>query len=267
MKRKWEVDDSTTVEANFGGLGKLVVSVNGKEVLKQRSVRTKRELSFALADGRSAVLSVKPELFGQPLIMLNVNGRDMIESGKGPIKCSGCGAVAKSHDRFCGSCGKTMPTADVHVNNKRVKEATRAIVWMAVLFLISGVVMFVVTKSQSVDALAKLEGLDPQSMFPTPINGETYTVAALRDQIRWEYWGILIVNLILAAVMVALAIWGRRAPLAAILIAAATYAVVIVTNAIIDPVTIGQGLLVKIIIIVLLIKGIKAALALRTANA
>ena len=78
---------------------------------------------------------------------------------------------------------------------------------------------------------------------------------------------MLIVNLIIAAIMLALALWGRRSPLPAVLIATATYAVVIAYAAIGDPATLGQGLLMKIIIIAFLIRGIKAALALRTAGA
>ena len=38
-----------------------------------------------------------------------------------------------------------------------------------------------------------------------------------------------------------LAIWGKRAPLQAVLVALATYVVVIVTNAMLDPKTIAQG--------------------------
>jgi MFS superfamily sulfate permease-like transporter len=73
--------------------------------------------------------------------------------------------------------------------------------------------------------------LNPNDPFPNPINGVTYTVSALRDKILWEPWGVLIVNIILAVVMTGLAVCGKRAPLAAALIAAATYIVVIVTNA------------------------------------
>ena len=77
----------------------------------------------------------------------------------------------------------------------------------------------------------------------------------------------MIVNLILAAAMVGLALCGRRAPLAAVLVAAATYAVVLVTNALIDPASIGQGVFLKIFVVILLVRGIKGALALRGTHA
>jgi hypothetical protein len=84
--------------------------------------------------------------------------------------------------------------------------------------------------------------------------------------LRWEAWGVLLTNAVLAAVMAGLALWSRRSPLPAVIVATATYAVVIVFNAIMDPKTIGQGIFVKIIVIGLFVKGIKAALTLRVAD-
>lgn len=86
----------------------------------------------------------------------------------------------------------------------------------------------------------------------------------LRAQLLWEPWGVLLINGILAAMMVALSLWGRRAPLPAVLVATATYAVVNVSSASADPMTIAQGLLLKLIMLGFLVKGIKAALALRS---
>jgi len=160
-----------------------------------------------------------------------------------------------------------MPPAEHYVHRKYIKEATGAITVLAVLFFVIGIIMFFVTKSQAAIALIKLNGMNPSENFPKSINGVTYTVAALRKQLIWEPWSILIQNMILAVIMAGLAFWGKRSPLVAVLIATAIYAVVIVTNAIISPVSIGQGIYIKILIIALLTRGIKSALALRTANA
>ena len=99
------------------------------------------------------------------------------------------------------------------------------------------------------------------------VSGVTYTVAELRQRLNWEPWGVLITNGVLAAVMASLAVWGKRAPLPAVLVATATYAVVMVTNAISDPASIGQGIFIKIVVIAIFVRGIKAALALREAKA
>jgi hypothetical protein len=261
------VDDATTVKARFGAFGRKVVTVNGTEVHNSRKAGPKGEIPFSLPDGRPAAISLKKQFIGTPALDLKVDGHLMVESGKTPIKCASCAAVAKPYDRFCGHCGQAMPTPQDYLHQKHVKEATSAIRVLAVLFVLFGVGMFFITKGNADPALARLAGMDPASLFPTPIEGHTYTIGELQKKLAWEPWGALIVNLILAAVMLVLSLWARRSALPAVLIATATYAVVIVANAIADPATIGQGLLVKIIIIAFLVKGIKAGLALRTANA
>ena len=266
MDKTWEVDEANTVKARFGGFGKKVVTVNGKEVYNSRKLGPKGEIPFSLPDGRAAAISMKRPFIGVPAIDLRVAGNLIVETGKTPIKCASCGTAAKPYDRFCASCGKAMPTAQDYSNQKHVKAATSAITVLAVLFVIAGIAFFFITKGVAEPTLAKLEAMDPGSTL-APIGGRTYTVEELRKELLWEPWGVLIVNLIVAAIMLGLSIWARRAPLPAVLIATATYAVVIVGSAIGDPATLGQGLLMKIIIIAFLIKGIKAALALRSASA
>ena len=267
MDRTWEVDQATTVKARFGAFGKKVVQINGNEVHNARKTGRKGEILFSLPDGRQDALSLRKEFIGRPAIELRVDGQSVVETGKAPLKCASCAAVAKPYDRFCGNCGQAMPTAEDYRLRKHVNDATGAIKVLAVLFLLVGIAFFFIAKGNADAALANLEGMDPASIYPTPIDGQTYTVGELREQLAWEPWGVLIVNLILGAAMLVLSVWARRSPLPAVLIAAAIYAVVIVANGIVDPATLGQGLILKVIIIAFLFKGIKAALALRTANA
>jgi hypothetical protein len=264
MKFKWEIDDATTIEARFGSFGKEVVTVNDKEVVSRRSMRMKGDLAFALPDGRAGTIAVASRYLGKPNVDLRVDGRLFAASGKHPIKCQACGASARPYDRFCNDCGKPLPTPEQRGQERQVKDATGAIRALAWLFAIFGLIMFFVLRSQSSDALGKIAGMDGAATIP--IEGVTYTVAQLRDQLRWEPWSVLVTNALLAVVMAGLALWGRRSPLPAVIVATATYAVVIVINAIVDPKTIAQGIIVKIIIIGLFVKGIKAALALRAAN-
>jgi putative Ca2+/H+ antiporter (TMEM165/GDT1 family) len=264
MDKVWEIDEANVVEAKFSAFGGKVVKVNGQEVHNGRKIE-KGQIPFALPDGRSAAISLKSQLVGGPEIDLRVDGKVVVETGKEPIACPACATGAKPYDRFCGKCGQAMPTGEHYQAQKHVKHATGAIKILAVLFLIFGIAMYFVTKGQADATLAKLEGADPAATYD--VQGKTYTTEELRAALDWEPKGVLIVNFVLATIMAALAWWGRRAPLAAVLIATATYAVVIVTNAIADPTTIGQGVIVKIIIIAFLVKGIKAALALRALNA
>ena len=264
MDKVWEIDDANVVNAKFGAFGGKVVKLNGKEVHNGRKIE-KGQIPFTLPDGRSAAISVKGQLVGGPEIDLRVDGNLVVETGKEPIKCPACATVAKPYDRFCAKCGQAMPTGEQYQAKKHVKHATGAIKILAVLFLIFGILMYFVTKGQADASLAKLQGAEAGATYE--LQGKTYTTQELRDALEWEPKSVLIVNLVLAAIMAVLAWWGRRAPLAAVLLATATYAVVIVANAIADPTTIGQGIIVKIIIIVFLVKGIKAALALRASNA
>lgn len=267
MDKTWEVDDANTVVAHFGSFGKKTVQVNGKEAFNSRKFGPKKTIPFSLPDGRAAVISVQGQFVGAPAIELKVGDNLVVETGKTPIKCAACGTVAKPYDRFCGKCGQAMPSAEDYRNQKLLKSATRAITILAVIFLLFGVLMYFATKSQSDSVLAQMQSMDPDAAYPKQINGKTYTVGELRKELVWEPRGVLIVNLILAVVMGALAIWARRSPLPAVIIATATYVVVIAAGAIVNPASLLQGWIVKLIIISFLVKGIKAALALRTANA
>jgi len=267
MKTKWEIDESTAVDLKIGGFAKTELILNNKEIPNHLTARRKSEATFELPGGRHAKLTIEPQFGTSPLTKLYVDGQLMVPTPKNPITCGSCGSIAKPNDRFCGKCGHAMPSPESYVHEKYVNDATTAIWMLSGLFFVSGIILFVIMQSQGSDALSKLAGLDPNSQFPHPINGVNYTVAALRSQIAWEPWGVLIVNLILAIVMTILAFWGKRAPLAATLVALATYAVVVVTNAIISPASIGQGVVIKIMVVLLLYRGISGALALRTASA
>jgi hypothetical protein len=262
MVRTWEIDDATVVTADIGTFGGKKISVNGQEVQSSRA----KTVEFALPGGRQGSLSLKPNIIGAPDVDLSVDGKLAVETEKKkPIACPACKTAAKPYDRFCGKCGEAMPSAEDYRAQKYVKQATGAIKVLAVLFLIFGLLMFFVTQTQADAALVKLKDLDAGQSWE--VEGRTYNVGELRKQLAWEPWSVLIVNLILAAIMTVLALWGRRSPLPAVLIATATYVVVIVVNAMVEPGTLTQGLFIKIIIIAFLFKGIKAALALRASHA
>lgn len=267
MDRKWELDEATTVTAHFGWFGKKVIDVNGRKAYDARKYTRKREIEFAMPDGRPGLLSVNPEFIGRPTVHLRVGGNLVVETPKKAITCESCSAVAKPYDKFCGKCGKPMPTAQDYELRGNVSSATNAIKALAVLFILGGLLMFAVTKSQTDAALTRIQAMQDDATYPKQIQGRTYKVGELRKELEWEPWGVLSINLVLAAIMIGLAIWARRAPLPAVLIATATYVVLIVANGISDPRSLAQGWIIKLIVIAFLIKGIKAALALRDARA
>lgn len=266
MKRTWQVDDATVVHASFGTLCRGIVSVNGVQVHNGRRRLGKYDIRFELQDGRSAELSLHPLSLGRPAAQLRVEGRLLSETGTQPFRCITCGATVEPFDRFCDHCGHALPSAEHRVQAQHVQEATNAIKVLAVLFAMTAAIDFAISRAKAGVALSDLKGLDARAEYPVALDGITYTVGALRDHLLWEQWSALVINLILAGVMTGLAIWGKRAALPAVLVATATYAVVNVANAIRDPATIAQGLLLKLVIVLFLAKGIKAGLALRATH-
>lgn len=264
-KKTWNVDARTVVNYKFSGFGKRTISVNDRVVSDTRRWRAKGDIPFVLPDGRKALLTIRPQFVGVPQVELKVGNQLMIETGKKPIQCLHCRSTAQPYDKFCGNCGKALPDVTYYLHQNQLQASARVINWLAVLYLVFGVVFFFSTKAQSDNGLAQLAGMAPDATFPRPIHGVTMTVGALRDRLAWEPWSVLIMNGILAVTMLGLSIWGRRSPLPALIAAAAVYAVVNVGNAIIDPASIGQGLFMKIVVFALLARGIKSALALRTA--
>jgi hypothetical protein len=178
------------------------------------------------------------------------------------LRCPGCKAGIQLLDEYCTSCGHALGTPDRFLNRRSVQSATTAIRVLAVLFAIFGVVIYFATRGTTLEALDNLAQFEDQEILE-PIDGVTYTAGELRAQVLWEHRGVLVVNLILAALMLVLAWWSKRQPLAAILIATAIFVVVQILGAIVDPKTIVQGIIVKIIIIVVLVRGIKGALEAR----
>ncbi len=70
----------------------------------------------------------------------------------------------------------------------------------------------------------------------------------------------LLVNVVLAVIFAGLGFWCRTKPLAAIISGSALYALIVILNAIVNPLTILGGIIFKIFIIIYFIRGIKSAI-------
>lgn len=139
----------------------------------------------------------------------------------------------------------------------------RASVWilvMAVLFAGCGTIQGFATKSEADQALANLAGFEDDEIYPQPIEGEMLTVGELENMIHTEVRLVFITNYVLAAIMLGLFFWCKKSPLAASTTALCVYLAVIVLNAIIDPTTLVQGIIIKLFFFAAMIAAIKAAL-------
>ncbi len=83
-----------------------------------------------------------------------------------------------------------------------------------------------------------------------------FFLGSLPEDARWIAIGIVV---FISMVFVGLGLWTRKEPYKALLIAIIVYGGLIIADAIFDPTTIYKGIILKVIAIVLLIKGMKNA--------
>jgi len=154
--------------------------------------------------------------------------------------CACCSFKFNENDLYCNSCGyplqateeeqkkyisnRSVKEIDLEDFHKNIKSATNSLYWVAGVFTLGALI----------------------TSFTLP-NKEDLAAH-------------LIIYVILVSAFLALAVWGKQKPLPALISGLALFVIIQIANAIIDPVTIFSGIILKIIIIAYLVKGIKAAL-------
>lgn len=263
---KWKVDDANQVLLKPGFFGRHRIYLNGREVANKVPWR-KTNIPFFLEDGRKAEMLIIPSGFVQDR-ELRIEGQLILsENDLKAIVCINCGAAAQATGKFCEKCGTGLPGAESQLRMKKLKEARSTIAWVAGMFVLSGVVMYFVQKNTLATSLQNLSRFSDSDIYPNLVAGRQYTVGELRHQLAAAPLQVLATNFFLAAIMTGLYQYARKSPLVAIIMATGVYAAVQVANAIIDPMTINQGLIMKIFIFGILAKGIRSTLELRKTSA
>jgi predicted nucleic acid-binding Zn ribbon protein len=155
-------------------------------------------------------------------------------------QCSICYKDISDEDTFCQNCGYPLKgteqeqkdfrlqhdfrNIDLFHFNDKVRKAGNVFYYLSGIFAVSGAILYFLKKD------------DPNA------------------------FAALITNLILAMVFLALGGYSRKKPLACIISGLCLYAIILVLDAIVDPISIVRGIFLKIIIIGLLIKGLKSAI-------
>ncbi|RQO70745.1 hypothetical protein DBR43_22385 [Pedobacter sp. KBW06] len=154
--------------------------------------------------------------------------------------CNCCAVKYEAMDAFCNACGfplqGTKQEQDFYISERNVKEielidldekverARRSLYWISGLTLFS--LVFVVFK-------------------PSPDEDVSFLV---------------ITTLILSTAFLGLAVWGKTRTSTALISGLSLYLIIHILNAILDPRTILSGIIVKVVIIVYLVKGIKSVI-------
>ena len=187
----------------------------------------------------------------------------------GPTSCPGCSAALEPGAAFCASCGRSLAGApaqrpaffESHIQRDRDRRMKRASKWLLILsiaFVVFGTGYGLYNQSQAREAQSTLARMSDTDVIP--IEGKSYTVAELKTKIDREVILLFAVNYFLAVVMLGLFLWSRRAPFPAMVTGLCVYLAVIALDAALDPKTLVQGILIKILFISALVAGIKAAL-------
>lgn len=156
------------------------------------------------------------------------------------IYCKSCSAQATVDDQFCAGCGyplkgtadeqkrflmdKSYKELNLDEAQKQVKKASYALYYISGATLLGGLIVYGMNKDAS------------------------------------QSGTILLVNTAIAVIFAAIGIWCIRKPLAAIITGASFYALIVILNAVSNPLTIVSGIIFKIFIVGCFIRGIKAAL-------
>ncbi|WP_121811839.1 zinc ribbon domain-containing protein [Mucilaginibacter kameinonensis] len=155
-------------------------------------------------------------------------------------KCAHCNADSKAEDTFCTQCGyplkgteaeqnkfiseRQVEEIDMFTYNKTLRQASNTLYYLAGVFIFAGLIYFFIHKDE-VDVVS-----------------------------------VVITNIIMAAIFLVLGAYSKRKPLACLISGLSLYVIVQVLNAIIEPISIAQGIIIKIVIIGYMIKGIKSAM-------
>lgn len=196
--------------------------------------------------------------------------------------CESCGAQVGPSDEFCDGCGTAVSDmaragAIGRANDEmwernqsaattatKVSKASRMIGWLAVLFSVSGIVMWRLQHDIARRGLQNL--VDYASNDMITLEQKQYRVSDLRAHLEAEPKQLLAINLALAAIMVGLYIWSRRSPLPAIATALAVFVGVTFISFLAEPASLLQGIVIKIVAIGALVTGLRSALAARTVD-
>jgi hypothetical protein len=175
------------------------------------------------------------------------------------LTCPKCAAACQPLTRFCEACGapleagaKPRRNAGAQAAARRTQETTAKNIRSARIAL--GFVALV-TLGFTIFMQARFDG----QVADARANPQMTVDEAIVSQQHM----LFTVNYLLVAVYVGLLFWCGRNPFAACLTGLVIYVTLILINAALDPATIIQGIIMKIIVIAALANGVKAGLAHR----
>jgi hypothetical protein len=156
------------------------------------------------------------------------------------VFCAACSKKVNDEDAFCDACGyplkgtekeqdyfmsvRSSREIDLDDAYKKIKRAGNVLYWIAGVSVIVGLIGYFANKDDSART------------------------------------ALLIVNVVLAIIYAGLGLWSQKKPLTSIISGFSLYAMMVLINAIANPITIFSGIFFKIFFVGCFIKGVKSAL-------
>lgn len=240
MRVVWEVDAATTLSLEARPFRKPVVLLGDQRIPTPLQLTKRGVFTLVLPDGRRATLMVEPSFGGAADVRLRVEGRLLVPVNGKPMKCRACGTIRPAADRFCGGCGAAAPPAEQYYLAQKVANAGMLLWGLAAMYAVIG----------ACDAvLARMGGT-------ARLRGDISAAAGLWHSPAGN-------DMVLAGVMAGLALWARREPLSAILIAGCAFCTEIAVGLMHAPAHQLRAIFLQCMVLLVLYRGAKAELALR----
>jgi hypothetical protein len=202
--------------------------------------------------------------------------------------CPACHAAVEPSHKSCFNCGADLAQAappspaaqptiarlqslqEKQTHRRKIHSGRGAIMAVAILTFLGGIVLFFIGQNQIETEVAKVEkqiaSFTPEqhARFEESIQAKSgmswaKAVSSSRGQVRMT----LATNMALAVMYFGLWLWAKKNALGAALVACIVYMTVIVASAIVDPSSLGQGIVMKGFIVVALVSAVSSAYKFR----
>lgn len=157
------------------------------------------------------------------------------------IYCDACHVAVNTADTFCNNCGYPLKGTEQEQGNF--------------------IAHLTVNEIELSDLKAKIKKGGDSLYYVAAAFGLGVLVSAFASQDDEGWLATLIIGLIICGIFVFLGSYARKKPFAALVSGISLYLIITILIGILDPVTLFRGFIFKIIIIILLINGLRAALA------
>lgn len=191
------------------------------------------------------------------------------------MTCPKCGATVDEGEKFCTKCGvgvamsagelvaqDPVPSLARLSASSSMGTARKWLLAISIITLLSGFVFYAINNSDVEKQIREVEAatasLDPEMRDAMMKEQTGMTFQEAIDHDRGMVKLLLVTNIGLSVVYFGLWIWAKRKPFTAAVIALLLFLTVIVVNAVIEPKTLPQGIIVKILFIAALAKAISA---------